>query len=74
MHRKKINISTVMYGRPPLGKGIFAVTELWSGAVMYPAFVCGLMTAGPEGIRGSGSIMAAHSKCDDGAECPDPGS
>ena len=44
-----------MYGRPPLGKGFFAVTELWSGAVMYPAFVCGLMTAGPEGIRGSGS-------------------
>ena len=42
---------TVMYGRPLFGKGNFASAALESGAVMYPAFVCGSMTAGPEGIR-----------------------
>jgi hypothetical protein len=31
----------VMYGRPPLGKGIFGVSASGSGAVMYPAFVRG---------------------------------
>jgi hypothetical protein len=31
-----------MYGRPPLGKGIFDVAGSFeSGAVMYPAFVRG---------------------------------
>ena len=44
-----------MYGRPPLGKGIFVVAAFESGAVMYPAFVRGSSTAGPEGIRGWGS-------------------
>jgi hypothetical protein len=44
-------LPTVMYGRPPLGKGIFAGAASGSGAVMYPAFACGSMTAGPEGIR-----------------------
>jgi hypothetical protein len=43
--------SAVMYGRPPLGKGNFAGAAFASGAVMYPACVCGSMTAGPEGIR-----------------------
>ena len=45
----------VMYGRPPLGKGFFGGSADVSGAVMYPAFVRGVITAGPEGIRGSGS-------------------
>jgi hypothetical protein len=45
----------VMYGRPPLGKGFFGVSAIGSGAVMYPAFVRGAWTAGPEGVRWSGS-------------------
>jgi len=44
-----------MYGRPPLGKGNFGVSASGSGAVMYPAFVRGAWTAGPEGVRRSGS-------------------
>jgi hypothetical protein len=45
-----------MYGRPPFGKGFFDVATFESGAVMYPAFVRGtVLTAGPEGIGGSGS-------------------
>jgi hypothetical protein len=42
----------VMYGRPPLGKGFFSGSASGSGAVMYPAFVRGALTAGPEGVRG----------------------
>ena len=54
-----IHDSSVMYGRPPLGKGFFGVAAFESGAVMYPAFVCGpFSTAGPEGIRGPGSNHA----------------
>ena len=45
----------VVYGRPPLGKGIFGVSASGSGAVMYPAFVRGAWTAGPDGVRRSGS-------------------
>src|SRR5215467_10917646 len=48
-------LSSVMYGRPPLGKGFFGVLASGSGAVMYPAFVGGAVTAGPEGVRWSGS-------------------
>jgi hypothetical protein len=40
-----------MYGRPPLGKSFFGAAS-GSGAVMYPAFVRGALTAGPEGVRG----------------------
>ena len=39
----------------PFRQGQFAFTAFGSGAVMYPAFVCGSMTAGPEGVRGSAS-------------------
>jgi hypothetical protein len=55
-------LSVVMYGRPPLGKGIFGVSASGSGAVMYPAFDCGTLTAGPEGVRGRVPIIPA--RCD----------
>jgi hypothetical protein len=29
-----------MYGRPPRGKGLFGVSDDWSGAGMYTAFDC----------------------------------
>ena len=64
----------VMYGRPPSGKGFSAEVGFRSGAVMYPAFVRGTLTAGPEGIRGPGSNhRRALLKRDDRTECPDPG-
>jgi hypothetical protein len=44
-----------MYGRPPAGKGFFGVTADLSGAAMYAAYVCGPLTAGPDGICGSGA-------------------
>jgi hypothetical protein len=69
-------VRNVMYGRPPVGKGFFDVVIIGSRAVMYPACVCGrmCMTAGPEGVRGSGSNHGRALKGrDDEAECPDPG-
>jgi cellulose biosynthesis protein BcsQ len=63
----------VMYGRPPLGKGSFGASASGSGAVMYPAFVCGTLTAGPEGVRGRVPIIPARCERDDLSECPDPG-
>jgi hypothetical protein len=44
-----------MYGRPLFGKGFCEGSAIGSGAVMYPACLRGFPTAGPEGIRGSGS-------------------
>jgi hypothetical protein len=35
------SLSAVMYGRPPVGKGLFGVSADWPGAVMYTAFECG---------------------------------
>jgi hypothetical protein len=55
-------ICVVMYGRPPLGKGFFGGSASGSGAVMYPAFVRGAWTAGPEGVRGRVPIIPA--RCD----------
>jgi hypothetical protein len=49
-----------MYGRPPLGKGSFGASASGSGAVMYPAFGCGTLTAGPEGVRGRVPIIPAR--------------
>ena len=45
-------VESFMYGRPPRCKGEL---DAWrrSGAFMYPACWCGLMTAGPDGVRGS---------------------
>jgi hypothetical protein len=41
---------------------------------MYPACWCGRLTAGPDGLRGSGSKhRGALVRRDDTAECPDPG-
>jgi hypothetical protein len=40
-----------MYGRPPVGKSFLVASASGSGAVMYPAFVRGALTAGPEGVR-----------------------
>ena len=40
-----------MYGRPPVGKSFFGALASGSGAVMYPAFVRGALTAGREGVR-----------------------
>ena len=41
---------------------------------MYPACWCGLLTAGPDGLRGSGSEhCGALVRRDDITECPDPG-
>ena len=41
---------------------------------MYPACWCGLLTAGPDGLRGSGSKhRGALVRRDDRTECPDPG-
>jgi hypothetical protein len=54
-HRWEETLCDVMYGRPPLGKGFFGVSASGSGAVMYPAFVRGAWTAGPDGVRWSGS-------------------
>src|SRR5882762_10940673 len=45
----------VMYGRPPLGKGFLVFRQTDRGAVMYTASECGLLTAGPDGDRGSNS-------------------
>src|ERR1700680_4029816 len=51
-----------MYGRPPFGKGFVGASASGSGAVMYPAFVRGAMTAGPEGVRDRVPIIPA--RCD----------
>jgi hypothetical protein len=75
-NRRLEHAQNVMYGRPPFGKGFFDVVIIGSRAVMYPACVCGrmCMTAGPEGVRGSGSNHGRALKGrDDEAECPDPG-
>jgi len=50
-----VDVSPVMYGRPLFGKGVYEVSAIGSGAVMYPACLRGFPTAGHEGIRGSGS-------------------
>jgi len=64
----------VMYGRPPFGKGEVAVWHLVR-AVMYPAFLRGAMTAGPEGVSGTGSNhCGALLVRDDVSVCPIPGS
>ena len=58
----------------PVGQGEFSGVGEWSGAVMYPACWCGLLTAGPDGLRGSGSKhRGALLRRDDRTECPDPG-
>ena len=54
--RKRETQMTVMYGRPPLGKGIFGGFGIRVGSGHVSGLVCAVrMTAGPEGIRGSGS-------------------
>src|SRR5262252_1452645 len=63
----------VMYGRPPLGKGFFGVSASGSGAVMYPAFMHGAVTAGPDGVRWLGSNHSgALVTRNDVSECPTP--
>jgi hypothetical protein len=47
---------------PLSARAILAFRRSGSGAVMYPAFVRGALTAGPEGVRGRVPIMAA--RCD----------
>src|SRR3981081_3644417 len=44
---------SVMYGRPPLGKGFFGFRRKDRGAVMYTASRCGQPTRGPLGRPGS---------------------
>src|SRR5215470_8984635 len=62
-----------MYGRPPLGKGFFGILASGSGAVMYPAFERGAVTAGPDGVRWSGSNHSgALVRRNDASECPAP--
>ena len=51
-----------MYGRPLLGKGFLAALACGLGAVMYPACRRGRKTAGHDGLRGSGSGIAARSR------------
>jgi hypothetical protein len=36
----------------PLSASFFGVSASGSGAVMYPAFLRGALTAGPDGVRG----------------------
>jgi len=44
----------------PSRQGFFGVSASGSGAVMYPAFVRGALTAGPEGVRGRVPIIPAR--------------
>ena len=56
------------------GQGEFGGVGRWSGAVMYPACWRGRLSAGPDGLRGSGSEHGgALLRRDDEAECRDPG-
>src|SRR5713226_926167 len=58
----------------PFGQGEFGGVGRWSGAVMYPACWRGRLSAGPDGLRGSGSEhCGALLRRDDEAECRDPG-
>src|SRR5216683_2965675 len=58
----------------PFGQGEFGGVGRWSGAVMYPACWRGRLSAGPDGLRGSGSEHGgALLRRDDEAECRDPG-
>src|SRR6266849_6281622 len=56
------------------GQGEFGGVGGWSGAVMYPACWRGRLSAGPDGLRGSGCEHGgALLRRDDEAECRDPG-
>ena len=73
LQRRGANASSHVW-TAPLGQGEFSGVGEWSGAVMYPACWRGRLTAGPDGLRGSGSEhCGALLRRDDKTECPDPG-
>jgi hypothetical protein len=58
----------------PLSASFFVGSASGSGAVMYPAFVRGALTAGPEGVRGRVPNQSLVLRCTMTlAEYPDPG-